>query len=126
VCLKSTRVFAALIYVVVITATVWIAHSQVQSADAPRVTPAVQTEIDKPFFSLSSNRTFGTSEKRALWLDHRGVNRLDFRVYRVNDPQRFFAQLSVSLGGFIWTTGDPHEWSDSCYFNVLNHRNEQI
>ena len=87
--LKST-----LVYVVVIAAAVWIAHSRVQSAAAPAVTPAVETEIDKPFFSLSSNRTFGTSEKPVLWLDHRGVSSLDFRVYRVNDPQRFFAQLS--------------------------------
>ena len=87
--LKST-----LVYVVVIAATVWIAHSRVQSAAVPAVTPAVETEIDKPFFSLSSNRTFGTSEKPVLWLDHRGVSSLDFRVYRVNDPQRFFAQLS--------------------------------
>ncbi|HEU5460154.1 MAG TPA: MG2 domain-containing protein, partial [Pyrinomonadaceae bacterium] len=23
----------------------------------------------------------------------------------------------VSLGGFIWSTGNPHEWSDSCYFS---------
>jgi len=92
--LKSTRMFAALVYVAVITATVWIAHSRVQSAsaEAPPLTPAVETE--RPFFSLSSNRTFGTSEKPVLWLDHRGVNSLDFRVYRVNDPQRFFAQLS--------------------------------
>ncbi|HXC70730.1 MAG TPA: MG2 domain-containing protein [Pyrinomonadaceae bacterium] len=87
--MKST-----LVYVVVIAAAVWIAHSRVQSAAAPAVTPAVETEIDKPFFSLSSNRTFGTSEKPVLWLDHRGVSSLDFRVYRVNDPQRFFAQLS--------------------------------
>ncbi|HET9712418.1 MAG TPA: MG2 domain-containing protein [Pyrinomonadaceae bacterium] len=66
-----------------------------QSAEAPAVAPAVETESDtKPFFSLSSNRTFGTSEKPVLWLDHRGVSSLDFRVYRVNDPQRFFAQLS--------------------------------
>ena len=29
-----------------------------------------------------------------MWVDYRGVDKLDFRVYRVNDPQRFFSQLS--------------------------------
>src|SRR5262249_4603206 len=47
-----------------------------------------------PFFSLSTTRTFGTSENPRLWLDHRNVDSLDFRVYRINDPSRFFAQLS--------------------------------
>src|SRR4029078_9865969 len=50
------------------------------------------------FFSLSTTRTFGTSENPRLWLDHRNIDSLDFRVYRVNDPQRFFTQLS-----------DPHQ-----------------
>ena len=41
---------------------------------------------------------FGTAENPRLWLDHRNIDSLDFRVYRVNDPQRFFTQLS-----------DPHQ-----------------
>ena len=48
----------------------------------------------KPFFSLSTNRTFGTSENPRLWLDHRSIDSLDFRVYRINDPRQFFTQLS--------------------------------
>jgi uncharacterized protein YfaS (alpha-2-macroglobulin family) len=56
---------------------------------------ADDTPVDvKPFFSLSSNRTYAASENARLWLDHRGVESLDFRVYRVNDPQKFFSQLS--------------------------------
>ena len=98
------RLLAVLIYVFVVVATLWIADSRMRSAAAetPAYIPPVETVIDgKPFFSLSTNRTFGTSENPRLWLDHRGVNSLDFRVYRVNDPQRFFAQLS-----------DPHQMGE--------------
>ena len=94
--LKSTRVFAALVYVVVIIAAIVIADWRVGSvaAEPQQVPPGVvSVEVDKPFFALSSNRTFGSSENARLWLDHRGLNKVDFRVYRVNDPQRFFAQL---------------------------------
>lgn len=94
---QVTRLFAMLIYAAVIAATAWIAHSRVRYAAAylPSEIPPVKTEADiEPFFSLSTNRTFGSSEKAVLWLDHRGLNNLDFRVYRVNEPQHFFAQLS--------------------------------
>jgi len=93
---QLSRVFPVLVYVAVIAATVWIADSRVRYAAAfPPDTQHVGTEIDpEPFFSLSTNRTFGAAEKPVLWLDHRGLTSLDFRVYRVNDPQRFFAQLS--------------------------------
>ena len=47
----------------------------------------------KPFFSLSTNRTFGSSERARIWIDYQGVDKLDFRVYRVKDPLKFFTQL---------------------------------
>src|SRR5688500_17021015 len=94
--LQSTRLFAALVYIVVIAAAIVIADYR-----APSVVAEIQTNSGrdtqvetKPFFSLSSNRTFATSENPRLWVDHRGIESLDFRVYRVNDPTRFFAQLS--------------------------------
>jgi uncharacterized protein YfaS (alpha-2-macroglobulin family) len=49
---------------------------------------------NKPFFSLSSHRTYGTSEPARLWIDYGGVDKLDFRVYRVKDPLKFFTGLS--------------------------------
>jgi len=95
---QSSQLFAAVVYVAVITAVITIADSRVRSAatETSPPPPSDETTIveSKPFFSLSTNRTFGASEKPILWLDHRGINSLDFRVYRVNDPQRFFAQLS--------------------------------
>src|SRR5919107_1584238 len=47
----------------------------------------------KPFFSLTTNRTYGTQERPRLWLNYRDIDAIDFRVYRVNDPAKFFRQL---------------------------------
>lgn len=109
--LKSLQPSAFLIYLLVIAAAFALAHSRVSSAasEPPSQVPApVETPTEnKPFFSLASNRTFGTAENPRMWVDYRGVNKLDFRVYRVNDPQRFFTQLS-----------DPHQMGE--------HEQEQI
>ena len=99
---QATRVSAVLVYLLLIVAALSLADRRLRNATAeaaPVVAPP-ETSIDtsKPFFSLSSNRTFSTTENPRLWLDYRGVSSLDFRVYRVNDPAKFFAQLS-----------DPHQ-----------------
>jgi uncharacterized protein YfaS (alpha-2-macroglobulin family) len=90
-----------LIYLVVIAAAFALAHSRVSSASPepkPAVVPATPAETTvtslKPFFSLATNRTYGAAENPRMWVNYRGVDKLDFRVYRVNDPQRFFTQLS--------------------------------
>jgi hypothetical protein len=87
-----------LVYAAIIAAALFVADQHTRSAAIEASQPAPATEeisrADKPFFSLSTNRTYATSENARLWLDHRGVESLDFRVYRVNDPQKFFAQLS--------------------------------
>lgn len=98
---QANRVSAVLVYALVVVAAFSLADHRLRNAAeaAPFVAPAETTvDTSKPFFSLSSNRTFGTTENPRLWLDYRGVNSLDFRVYRVNDPAKFFAQLS-----------DPHQ-----------------
>ncbi|HEU4767265.1 MAG TPA: MG2 domain-containing protein, partial [Pyrinomonadaceae bacterium] len=57
--------------------------------------PVATTTVEaKPFFSLASNRTFASGENPKMWVDYRGIEKLDFRVYRVNDPERFFTQLT--------------------------------
>ncbi|HEV2834336.1 MAG TPA: MG2 domain-containing protein, partial [Pyrinomonadaceae bacterium] len=94
---QATRMSAILVYVVVIIAAWSLADFRLRNsaAAATDVAPVEETvESTKPYFSLSSNRTFGTSENARLWLDYRGINNLDFRVYRVNDPAKFFSQLS--------------------------------
>jgi len=52
----------------------------------------------KPFFSLSTNRTFAPKEQARLWASYQAVDHLDFRVYRIKDPSKFFKQLD-----------DPHQ-----------------
>ncbi|MGB7923757.1 MAG: MG2 domain-containing protein [Pyrinomonadaceae bacterium] len=52
----------------------------------------------KPAFSLSTNRTYGTTNNARVWVNYQGIKNLDFRVYRVSDPAQFFKQL-----------GNPHE-----------------
>src|ERR1041385_7579959 len=52
-----------------------------------------RTTAGKPFFSLSTHRTYGTSDNARLWVDYQGINNLDFRVYQVRDPRKFFAYL---------------------------------
>lgn len=52
----------------------------------------------KPFFSLTTNQSFRTDERALLSASYQGVEHLDFRVYRVNDPVKFFQQLP-----------DPHQ-----------------
>jgi hypothetical protein len=87
-----------LVYAAIVAAALFLADQHVRSAavEASQFVPVTEdTPVDiKPFFSLSTNRTYAPSENARLWLDHRGIESLDFRVYRVNDPQKFFSQLS--------------------------------
>src|SRR5262249_41313002 len=54
---------------------------------------AAQMDEGQPYFSLASNRTFGPNEKPVIQLWAQGVVSLQFRVYRVNDPVKFFESL---------------------------------
>ncbi|MEK6334777.1 MAG: MG2 domain-containing protein [Acidobacteriota bacterium] len=62
-------------------------------------TPAVVST--KPYFSLTSNRTYSPNESARLWASYQNVDYLDFRVYRVKDPVKFFKQLD-----------DPHQMGE--------------
>ena len=96
---RAFRILSAVLtYAAIIAVALFLADRRVRSAaiEAKQPVPATK-EVpadSKPFFALSTNRTYATSENARLWLDHRGVQSLDFRVYRVNDPQKFFSQLS--------------------------------
>ena len=88
--LAARRLSSVLIYVLIITVAVSIARSRTQKASGAEDASGfyVTTEITaatKPFFSLSTTRTFGTNENPRLWLDHRLLESIDFRVYRIND-----------------------------------------
>ncbi|HEX3560151.1 MAG TPA: MG2 domain-containing protein [Pyrinomonadaceae bacterium] len=56
-------------------------------------TPTPPDEHAKPFFSLHTNRTYATTDRARVWVNYRGVDALDFRVYKVKDPVKFFRGL---------------------------------
>jgi uncharacterized protein YfaS (alpha-2-macroglobulin family) len=56
-------------------------------------TPQPPDPHAKPFFSLHTNRTYAATDRARLWVNYRGVEALDFRVYKVKDPVKFFRQL---------------------------------
>jgi uncharacterized protein YfaS (alpha-2-macroglobulin family) len=60
-----------------------------QTAASPQPVPAV-----KPRFSLSTSRTYSSDEKAHVYVSYQGINSLDFRLYQVKDPFKFFRQLN--------------------------------
>jgi len=54
-------------------------------------TPSVSST--KPYFSLTTNRTYSPNEPARMWASYQNVDHLDFRIYRVKDPNKFFKQL---------------------------------
>jgi uncharacterized protein YfaS (alpha-2-macroglobulin family) len=56
-------------------------------------TPQPPDPHAKPFFSLHTNHTYATTDRARVWVNYRGVESLDFRVYKVKDPVKFFRQL---------------------------------
>jgi uncharacterized protein YfaS (alpha-2-macroglobulin family) len=67
--------------------TVWGLALLVASA------PGIGQTEEEPYFALASAKTFGPGEEISVQLNAWNVDSLDFRVYRVNDPVRFFEQL---------------------------------
>ena len=55
----------------------------------------------EPYFSLNSFKTWAPNSRPSVSLNSWGVDALEFRVYRVEDPVRFFEQLEDphSFGG---------------------------
>src|SRR5918993_221437 len=61
-----------------------------EASAAPEV-PSVSST--KPYFSLTTNRTYSPNEPARMWASYQNVDHLDFRIYRVKDPNKFFKQL---------------------------------
>ena len=59
----------------------------------PIVAQEEEENDSRPFFSISTNRTWTPAEKPQLQLWGQGVKQLQFRLYKVNDPVRFFELL---------------------------------
>jgi hypothetical protein len=95
----KNNVVVVLIYLAVVASTVALAAyfrtaSGAQPAVAsPEASPQPSPSV-KPRFSLSTNRTYGASEKPRIYISYQGLTSLDFRVYKVRDPFKFFKQLN--------------------------------
>jgi alpha-2-macroglobulin len=97
---RSYRVLTtSLIYLVAIAGALTIATLRSraklkrEATTEPAYSETERRPSGKPFFSLSTHRTYGTSDNARLWVDYQGVDHLDFRVYQVKDPRKFFTQL---------------------------------
>jgi len=87
----------SLIYLVAIAGALTIATIRSRAKAAPEPETSLErTErapASKPFFSLSTHRTYGTNDTARLWVDYQAVDHLDFRVYQIKDPRKFFTEL---------------------------------
>jgi hypothetical protein len=95
---RSYRIaITSLVYVVAIAGALTIATLRSRArAGATATTPSEEVErplSSKPFFSLSTHRTYGTNDNARLWVDYQAVDHLDFRVYQIKDPRKFFTEL---------------------------------
>lgn len=87
------------VYLAVIVSTIALAalRNQVRGAQTTPAAPAASPQPSptvRPRFSLSTSRTYGAGEKSRIYISYQGINSLDFRVYQVKDPFRFFRQLN--------------------------------
>jgi alpha-2-macroglobulin len=57
---------------------------------------AISPAEDTPYFTLSSQQTFGSNGRPTVSLSGFNIDALRFRVYRINDPVKFFEQLDDS------------------------------
>ena len=76
----------------------------------------------EPYFSLSSQQTYMPGEKPEVAVYSHNVKQLEFRVYRVNDPVKFFSQLQElhSFGGRAPALPkQPHTWLEK--FHAWKH-----
>lgn len=96
---RSYRILtASLIYLIAIAGALTIAtlrsRAKAKPAESePDYSEPVRRPAGKPFFSLTTHRTYGSTDNARIWVDYQGLDHLDFRVYQVRDPRKFFAGL---------------------------------
>src|SRR6266403_239279 len=77
-------------------------RTRTTTAAAPPAAPGVEAiPSTKPYFSLTTNRSYSPNESARLWASYQNVDYLDFRVYRIKDPNKYFKQLD-----------DPHNMGE--------------
>jgi uncharacterized protein YfaS (alpha-2-macroglobulin family) len=88
------------------------------------------------YFSLSTNETFLPGDKVSVRLSSSGVNALEFRVYKVNDPAVFFERLADPHNFGTVTPKEHveaptpierfHDWKHRIWINIRNLFREQF
>ena len=91
---------------------------------------------NEAYFSLSTNETFLPGDKVSIRLSSTGVNALEFRVYKVNDPAQFFERLGDAhhFGAATpkenVTAATPlerfHDWKHRIWVSIRNFFREQF
>ena len=75
-------------------------NAAASAAPAASASPTPAPSL-KPSFSLSTNRTYGSNDRAKIYVNYQGIDALDFRIYKVKDPAKFFKQLN-----------DPHRMGE--------------
>jgi uncharacterized protein YfaS (alpha-2-macroglobulin family) len=93
----------AAIYLAVVASAFGFNVIRSRAARNAATTPAREPIVasTKPYFSLTTNRSYSPNESARMWASYQNVEYLDFRVYRVKDPSKFFKQLD-----------DPHQMGE--------------
>ena len=96
-------VATAIIYLALVASVFGFNIIRSRTTPAPTQAPPPEPKVatSEPYFSLTTNRTYSPNESTRMWASYQNVDYLDFRVYRVKDPNKFFKQLD-----------DPHEMGE--------------
>src|SRR4030095_6405866 len=93
------------VYLVVVASALCIStmrlRAQSGTVETPAASGSASTAEYKPYFSLSTNRTYGTADRARVWINYVGIYHMDIRVFRVDDPVKFFRDLE-----------DPHKMGE--------------
>ena len=115
---RLRKLFPALaVYLsIILAATAFTAFSmrgadKPQSRPAAAPPPAASDEGEQPVFSLTSSRTYASTDRARVWLNYKGIDQIDFRIYRIKDPAKFFKQLD-----------DPHQMGDKDKAEAMLYR----
>ena len=103
--IKIRRYLATAIIYLALVASV-LGFNVIRARTAPPPTPPAPEKpatvlTTKPYFSLTTNRSYSPNESARLWTSYQNIDYLDFRVYRIKDPGKFFKQLE-----------NPHEMGE--------------
>ncbi len=95
------------VYGLVIGIAFVLATARMRAQNTPAPSPSASASPTpapsiKPSFSLSTNRTYGSNDRAKIYVNYQAIESLDFRVYKVKDPAKFFKQLN-----------DPHRMGEA-------------